>query len=158
MGPLNHNLTAIGGGGCGRNRYDWMEYLRRSPQGSVVHFGWRPPVDRPSTDRTSYRKPEAAELGQSDPSSSRLDGAATISHQGGWWGETSPPACSRPPALTLDPLPLRIGHDLPGYQGRARSVRTRLFRTKPDRRERRFDRVGRADVRHESLPPGADTT
>jgi len=38
MGPLNHNLTAIGGGCCGRNPFDWMEYVRRSPQGSVVHF------------------------------------------------------------------------------------------------------------------------
>jgi len=38
MGPLNHNLTAIGGGACGRNPFDWMEYIRRSPQGSVVHF------------------------------------------------------------------------------------------------------------------------
>jgi uncharacterized protein (DUF849 family) len=38
MGPLNHNLTAIGGGACGRNPFDWMEYLRRSPQGSVLHF------------------------------------------------------------------------------------------------------------------------
>jgi uncharacterized protein (DUF849 family) len=38
MGPLNHNLTAIGGGACGRNPFDWMEYVRRSPQGSVVHF------------------------------------------------------------------------------------------------------------------------
>jgi uncharacterized protein (DUF849 family) len=38
MGPLNHNLTAIGGGACGRNPFDWMEYLRRSPHGSVVHF------------------------------------------------------------------------------------------------------------------------
>jgi uncharacterized protein (DUF849 family) len=38
MGPLNYNLTAIGGGGCGRNPFDWMEYVRRSPQGSVVHF------------------------------------------------------------------------------------------------------------------------
>lgn len=38
MGPLNHNLTAIGGGACGRNPYDWMEYLRRSPQGSIVHW------------------------------------------------------------------------------------------------------------------------
>jgi uncharacterized protein (DUF849 family) len=38
MGPLNHNLTAIGGGMCGRNPFDWMEYLRRSPHGSVVHF------------------------------------------------------------------------------------------------------------------------
>ena len=38
MGPVNHNLTAIGGGCCGRNPFDWMEYLRRSPQGSVLHF------------------------------------------------------------------------------------------------------------------------
>jgi uncharacterized protein (DUF849 family) len=36
MGPLNHCLVAIGGGACGRNPYDWMEYLRRSPQGSVL--------------------------------------------------------------------------------------------------------------------------
>jgi uncharacterized protein (DUF849 family) len=38
MGPLNHNLTAIGGGACGRNPFDWMEYVRRSPHGSIVHF------------------------------------------------------------------------------------------------------------------------
>src|SRR5262249_34641552 len=38
MGPLNHNLTAVGIGAHGRNPVDWMEYLRRSPQGSVVHF------------------------------------------------------------------------------------------------------------------------
>jgi uncharacterized protein (DUF849 family) len=36
MGPLNHCLVAIGGGCAGRNPFDWMEYLRRSPQGSVV--------------------------------------------------------------------------------------------------------------------------
>lgn len=36
MGPLNHCLVAIGGGACGRNPFDWMEYLRRSPQGSVL--------------------------------------------------------------------------------------------------------------------------
>jgi uncharacterized protein (DUF849 family) len=35
-GPLNHCLVAIGGGACGRNPFDWMEYLRRSPQGSVL--------------------------------------------------------------------------------------------------------------------------
>jgi len=35
-GPLNHCLVAIGGGACGRNPYDWMEYLRRSPQGAVL--------------------------------------------------------------------------------------------------------------------------
>ena len=36
MGPLNHTLVAIGGGACGRNPFDWMEYLRRSPQGSIL--------------------------------------------------------------------------------------------------------------------------
>jgi uncharacterized protein (DUF849 family) len=35
-GPVNHCLVAIGGGACGRNPFDWMEYLRRSPQGSVL--------------------------------------------------------------------------------------------------------------------------
>jgi uncharacterized protein (DUF849 family) len=35
-GPLNHCLVSIGGGACGRNPFDWMEYLRRSPQGSVL--------------------------------------------------------------------------------------------------------------------------
>jgi uncharacterized protein (DUF849 family) len=36
MGPLNHCLVAIGGGAAGRNPFDWMEYLRRSPQGSIL--------------------------------------------------------------------------------------------------------------------------
>lgn len=37
MGPVNHTLTAIGGSGfCGRNPFDFMEYLRRSPDGSVM--------------------------------------------------------------------------------------------------------------------------
>lgn len=37
MGPVNHSLTAIGGSGyCGRNPFDFMEYIRRSPQGSVM--------------------------------------------------------------------------------------------------------------------------
>ena len=35
MGPLNHCLMAVGGGCAGRNPFDMMEYLRRSPQGSV---------------------------------------------------------------------------------------------------------------------------
>jgi uncharacterized protein (DUF849 family) len=35
-GPLNHCLVAIGGGAAGRNPFDWMEYLRRSPQGSIL--------------------------------------------------------------------------------------------------------------------------
>jgi uncharacterized protein (DUF849 family) len=37
MGPLNHTLTAIGGSGfAGRNPFDFMEYIRRSPHGSVM--------------------------------------------------------------------------------------------------------------------------
>ena len=37
LGPVNHTLTAIGGSGfCGRNPFDFMEYLRRSPDGSVM--------------------------------------------------------------------------------------------------------------------------
>jgi uncharacterized protein (DUF849 family) len=37
MGPLNHNLVAIGGGvAAGRNPFDFMEYVRRSPQGSTA--------------------------------------------------------------------------------------------------------------------------
>ena len=37
MGPVNHSLTAIGGSGfCGRNPFDFMEYVRRSPDGSVM--------------------------------------------------------------------------------------------------------------------------
>jgi uncharacterized protein (DUF849 family) len=44
MGPLNHNLTAIGGGGAaGRNPFDFIEFVRRSPQGSVPQMEslWR---------------------------------------------------------------------------------------------------------------------
>ena len=44
MGPLNHTMTAIGGaGGCGRNPYDFMEWVRRSPHGSVATYEslWR---------------------------------------------------------------------------------------------------------------------
>jgi len=37
MGPVNHTLTAIGGSGyCGRNPFDFMEYVRRSPPGSIM--------------------------------------------------------------------------------------------------------------------------
>jgi uncharacterized protein (DUF849 family) len=37
LGPLNHTLTAIGGAGfAGRNPFDFMEYVRRSPHGSVM--------------------------------------------------------------------------------------------------------------------------
>jgi uncharacterized protein (DUF849 family) len=45
MGPLNHNLVAIGagGGGAGRNPFDFMEYVRRSPHGSSASIEslWR---------------------------------------------------------------------------------------------------------------------
>ena len=44
MGPLNHTMTAIGGaGGCGRNPFDFMEWVRRSPQGSIATYEslWR---------------------------------------------------------------------------------------------------------------------
>ena len=35
MGPVNHEVVAIGGGACSRNPFDMMEYIRRSPHGSV---------------------------------------------------------------------------------------------------------------------------
>ena len=44
MGPLNHTMTAIGGaGGCGRNPFDFMEWVRRSPHGLVATYEslWR---------------------------------------------------------------------------------------------------------------------
>jgi uncharacterized protein (DUF849 family) len=44
LGPVNHILTAIGGSGfSGRNPFDFMEYIRRSPDGSVTTMGsiWR---------------------------------------------------------------------------------------------------------------------
>jgi uncharacterized protein (DUF849 family) len=44
MGPLNHNLVAIGGAGAaGRNPFDFFEYVRRSPHGSVpsIESLWR---------------------------------------------------------------------------------------------------------------------
>jgi uncharacterized protein (DUF849 family) len=36
MGPLNHQIVAIGGGAASRNPFDMMEYIRRSPHGSVM--------------------------------------------------------------------------------------------------------------------------
>ena len=36
MGPLVHNLAALGGGAIGRNPADWIEYTRRSPHGSIL--------------------------------------------------------------------------------------------------------------------------
>jgi uncharacterized protein (DUF849 family) len=44
MGPVNHTMTAIGGGvGCGRSPFDFMEWVRRSPHGSVPTYEslWR---------------------------------------------------------------------------------------------------------------------
>ena len=44
MGPLNHTITALGGaGGCGRNPFDFMEWVRRAPHGSVATYEslWR---------------------------------------------------------------------------------------------------------------------
>ena len=41
MGPLNMAITAYGGGGCGRNPFDWMEFVRRTPQGAIATF-WAP--------------------------------------------------------------------------------------------------------------------
>jgi uncharacterized protein (DUF849 family) len=38
MGPLNTNITCYGGGGCGHNPFDWMEWIRRQPQGAIVTF------------------------------------------------------------------------------------------------------------------------
>jgi hypothetical protein len=36
MGPLNMAITAYGGGGCGHNPFDWMEFIRRTPQGACA--------------------------------------------------------------------------------------------------------------------------
>jgi uncharacterized protein (DUF849 family) len=44
MGPVNQTMTAIGGaGGCGRNPFDFMEWVRRSPHGSIATYEslWR---------------------------------------------------------------------------------------------------------------------
>jgi hypothetical protein len=38
MGPLNTNITTYGGGGCGYNPFDWMNWLQRELQGATVHF------------------------------------------------------------------------------------------------------------------------
>jgi len=38
MGPLNLALAGYGGGTLGRNPYDWMDFLRRVPQGAVATF------------------------------------------------------------------------------------------------------------------------
>ena len=38
MGPLNMAITCYGGGGCGYNPFDWMEFIRRTPQGAIATF------------------------------------------------------------------------------------------------------------------------
>ncbi|WP_433161812.1 3-keto-5-aminohexanoate cleavage protein [Kribbella sp. CA-247076] len=38
MGPLNLAIGTYGGGGCGHNPFDWMEFIRRTPQGAVLSF------------------------------------------------------------------------------------------------------------------------
>ena len=38
MGPLNFAIAGYGGGTLGRNPFDWMEMVRRVPQGSVATF------------------------------------------------------------------------------------------------------------------------
>ena len=38
LGPLNVAITCYGGGGCGYNPFDWMEFVRRTPQGAVATF------------------------------------------------------------------------------------------------------------------------
>jgi uncharacterized protein (DUF849 family) len=38
MGPLNHCLVAIGGGSVGPDPFNVMDYVRRSPQGSILQL------------------------------------------------------------------------------------------------------------------------
>ena len=38
MGPLNMAIAGYGGGTLGRNPFDWMDFLRRVPQGAVCTF------------------------------------------------------------------------------------------------------------------------
>jgi uncharacterized protein (DUF849 family) len=38
MGPLNMAITCYGGGGCGSNPFDWMQFIRRTPQGAIASF------------------------------------------------------------------------------------------------------------------------
>jgi uncharacterized protein (DUF849 family) len=38
MGPLNMALAGYGGGTLGRNPFDWMEMIRRTPQGAIATF------------------------------------------------------------------------------------------------------------------------
>lgn len=36
MGPLNMSFGTYGGGGMGHNPFDWMEFIRRTPQGAIL--------------------------------------------------------------------------------------------------------------------------
>lgn len=38
MGPMNGFFSMAGGGVCGANPFDWMELVRRTPQGSVFTY------------------------------------------------------------------------------------------------------------------------
>jgi uncharacterized protein (DUF849 family) len=38
MGPMNGFFSMGGGGSCGANPFDWMELIRRTPQGSVFTY------------------------------------------------------------------------------------------------------------------------
>ncbi len=38
MGPLNHSLVAIGGGAVGPDPFNAMDYIRKSPQGSILQL------------------------------------------------------------------------------------------------------------------------
>jgi hypothetical protein len=40
MGPLNVAACAYGGGTMGRNPFDWMEFIRRTPHGTSTLTGW----------------------------------------------------------------------------------------------------------------------
>jgi uncharacterized protein (DUF849 family) len=37
-GPLNLAIGTYGGGGTGHNPFDWMEFIRRTPQGAILSF------------------------------------------------------------------------------------------------------------------------
>jgi beta-keto acid cleavage enzyme len=41
MGPVNMAIATYGGGGCGYNPFDLMEFIRRTPQGAIATF-WAP--------------------------------------------------------------------------------------------------------------------
>lgn len=38
MGPVNLAVGTYGGGGTGHNPVDWMEFIRRTPQGAILTF------------------------------------------------------------------------------------------------------------------------